>query len=262
MCTGTYRVHTASFSPPSSNFHDAQRNEEVSHASNVIKQSGVLTPRPGLALPPFTYPMIRKPEFKFPLPKSSFIHLSITCKSTNTPGSQVNIGVSLSSHAHDSIFVSSIHLTIHARGSTVLGVYPVSETKFGKHIKVDVQNTTSTENLRQLAGKVGVTQMVTGEVEVTTWEWKTGTSLQLSGKETIPAQLSGQVVSKNAFWNIQSEITPSRLRGFSGGPVWEGMSFVLDRYSTELEYSLTVNCRIQGEAKDRIIKGKPWWKGK
>ena len=229
-------------------------SEEVSHASQLKKR---LTSKPDLALPPFRYPSIRKPYFKFPLPKSSFIYLSVQSESASPPGAPVDIGVSLSSHAHDSIFVSSIHLTIEAEGSVVLDVRPVSGTKYGKHIELDIQNTSSTENTRQLSGKVGVAQMATGDVGVTR-EWKTGNSLQLGGKETIPAQISGQVVGKSAFWNIQSEITPSRLRGFSG-PVWDGMSFVLDRYSTLLAYSFTVNCRIQGEPKDRIIKGK-WWR--
>jgi len=230
-------------------------HEEHFHAREL--QSMVLTPRPSLALPPFKYPMLAKPQFKFPLPKSSFIHLSVAYESAITPGNLVNVGVGLSSHAHDSIFVSSIHLTIEAGGSVVLDVRPVFETKSGKHIEMDVQNTSSTENTRQLSGKVGVAQVITGEVGVAR-EWTTGTSLQLGGKETIPAQISGQVIGKSAFWNLQSEITPSRLRGFSG-PVWNGMFFVLDRYSTKLDYSLTVNCRIQGEAKDRIIKAR-WWK--
>jgi len=230
-------------------------DKERSHAKEL--KGMTLTLMPSLALPPFKYPMIDKPQFKFPLPKSSFIHLSVACGSLITPGNPVSVGVNLSSHAHDSIFVSSIHLTIEAGGSVVLDVRPVFETKSGKHIEMDVQNTSSIKNSRQLSGKVGVAQVITGEVGVAR-EWTTDTSLQLGGKEIIPAQVSGQVVGRNAFWNIQSEITPSRLRGFSG-PVWNGMSFVLDRYSTELDYSLTVNCRIQGEAKDRIIKAK-WWK--
>jgi len=229
-------------------------HQEGFHA--MKQQSMLLTPRPNLALPPFKYPMIRKPQFSFQLPKSSFLHISVACESTITPGNPVNVGVSLSSHTHDSIFVSSIHLTIEARGSVVLDVRPVFETKSGKHIEMDVQNTSSTENTRQLSGKVGVAQIITGEVGVAR-EWSTGTSLQLGGKETIPAQISGQVIGKNAFWNLQSEITPARLRGFSG-PVWNGMSFVLDRYSSKLDYSLTVNCQIQGEAKDRIIKARRW----
>ena len=105
----------------------------------------------------------------------------------------------------------------------------------------NIQNTSSTENITLLSGKVGVLR-TTRKVGLET-EWTTGTSLQLGGKETIPAQVSGQVVGKSAFWNILSEITPSRLRGFSGP--WNGMSFVLDLYSTKLEYSLTVNCRIR-----------------
>ena len=229
-------------------------DKERSHANEL--KGMVLTRRPSLALPPFKYPMIDRPQFKFPLPKSSFIHLSVACGSV-TPGNPVSVGVNLSSHAHDSIFVSSIHLTIEAGGSVVLDVRPVFETKSRKHIEMDVQNTSSVKNSTQLSGKVGVAQIITGEVGAAR-EWTTDTSLQLGGKEIIPAQVSGQVVGRNAFWNIQSEITPSRLRGFSG-PVWNGMSFVLDRYSTKLDYSLTVNCRIQGEAKDRIIKAK-WWK--
>jgi hypothetical protein len=222
-------------------------------------QRMVLTPRPSLALPPFKYPKIKKPQFKFPLPKrTGFIHLSVACKSAVTPGNPVKVGVSLSSHAHDSIFVSSIHLTIEAGGSLVLKVRPVSGTKSGKH-EMDIQYTSSTENKRQLYGKVGVAQMITGEFGVAR-EWTTGTSSHVGGKETIPARIWGDLIGKSAFWNLQSEITPSRLRGFSG-PVWNGMFFVLDRFPTELDYSLTVNCRIQGEANDRVIRVKPtWWK--
>jgi hypothetical protein len=216
--------------------------EEVSRAEELMKQNELVNPTPGLALPPYRYPMFTKPEYKFPLPKSSFLHLSVACKSPSTPGNPVNVGISLCFHAHDSIFVSSIHLTIEARGSAVLDVRPVFETKAGKHIELDVQNNTSTEKTMQLSGKAGVAQIVTGEVGVAR-EWKTGSILQLGGKEIIPVQVSGQVIGKNAFWNIQAEITPSRLRGFSG-PVWNGLLFVLDRHSSKLEYRLTVNCRI------------------
>jgi len=219
-------------------------------------QRMVLTPRPSLALPPFKYPEIKKPQFKFPLPQNSFILLSVTCKSA-TPGKPVKVGVSLSSHAHDSIFVSSIHLTIKPRGSVVLDVRPRSEIIPGKHIEMDIQTILSTETTRQLSGKVSVPQIITGDV-VVAGKWTEGTSSQYGGKETILAQISGDVIGKSAFWDLQSEITPSRLRGFSGH-LWDGMLFVLDRYSTKLDYSLTVNCRIQGEAKDRIIKVR-WWK--
>jgi hypothetical protein len=218
-------------------------------------QRMVLTPRPTLALPPFEYPKIKKPEFKFPLPKSSSIHLSVTCKSA-TPGKPVKVGVSLSSDAHDSIFVSSIHLTIKAGGSVVLKVRPVYGTKSGAH-EMDIQSTFSTENKGQFSGKLGVPQIVTAE-GVVARELSTIKSTQTRCKEIIPAQISGQVIEKSAFWNLHSEITPSGLRGFFG-PVWNGMSFVLDRFPTELDYSLTVNCQIQGEANDRVIKPR-WWK--
>ena len=115
-------------------------NKEHFHAREL--QSMVLTPRPSLALPPFKYPEIRKPQFIFPLPKKSFIYLSVACESAITPGNPVNVGVSLSCCAHDSIFVSSIHLTIEAGGSVVLDVRPDSETKSGKHIEMDIQNIT------------------------------------------------------------------------------------------------------------------------
>jgi hypothetical protein len=218
-------------------------------------QRMVLTPRPSLALPPFKYPEIKKPQFKFPLPQDSFILLSVACKSA-TPGKPVKVGVSLSSHAHDSIFVSSIHLTIKPRGSVVLEVRPIDGTKSGGH-EMDIQSTSSTETKLQFSGKLGVPQMVTAE-GVVARELSTINSTQTDGKETILAQISGDVIGKSAFWDLQSEITPSRLRGFSGH-LWDGMLFVLDRYSTKLDYSLTVNCRIQGEAKDRIIKVR-WWK--
>ena len=107
----------------------AEFHEEHFRAREL--ESMVLTPRPSLALPPFRYLMITKPQFKFPLPKSNFVYLSVACESAIIPGSLVNVGVRLSSHPHDSIFVSSIHLTIEAGGSVVLDVRPVFETKSG-----------------------------------------------------------------------------------------------------------------------------------
>ncbi|KAK7461488.1 isg15 ubiquitin-like modifier [Stygiomarasmius scandens] len=221
--------------------------QEPSLVKNLL-QKHKFTPKPTSNIPTFPYKTPERKDFKFGFADkgTSFIYISVKCDPV-VPGSPMNVRVDVNCHAHDTSCVTSIHLAVKVRGCKVSAVRPENETLSGNNNEMDVRSVTNAENTLHWTVGTGIEQIAKVEGEIGE-DKKISKSVELGGKEIIPSEIHGQIVQGDAFWNIKSEITPSRIRGFSG-PVWTGtrMEFTVDACPTVIAYTCSVG--IQGKTK-------------